>query len=216
MTSPVRESAAAAAASSDPVKPPISVRHMKLDIEKIEDLQIELIGLQIALAVEKNLGYVGKARAAQLVMQKKGSAVSAHENILFRQTMMHAKMEMGKPFLSNIQAAQFQLGALWPIKKAIANSFSTAEQFLESGLCFKLSDYEPMGFLKEVAEKIALELNLTHVPPKYYVYLRLDRELTQEKSDLVFVLTEESEGVEFTRKNFSLSELEQELSNSKL
>ncbi len=111
-------------------------------------------------------------------------------------------------FLSDEQAERFQEEALRPVEAAISDSFSEPDEFLEDGTRFHLSEYRPMGFLAETAEEIGLELTVLDVPPKYCVRLKLDKALTQEKSDLVFALTEESDKVEFSRKTFTISELE--------
>jgi hypothetical protein len=130
--------------------------------------------------------------------------------------MMLAKRDIKKeeaPFQSDIDMARFMQIALWPVIKKITDSFSTPLSFLEDGLEFQISDNGPMGFVKETAEKFNIEITLDDIPRKYFVTLKLDENLTNytnEKSDLIFVLTEESEGIEFSKRTFTIKELEQE------
>jgi hypothetical protein len=199
---------------NESVKQSISPENIVKKISSIDALQIELIGHKIAEKIVNNLGPVGKAKVAQKINPKQKA--SEMTMMLMIQTMMHARMDMeqGKQFLSEEEAFKFVMLALWPIKDKITDSFSKPDWFLEYGLYFQLSDYEPMGVLSETAEKMGLNITLNDVPSKYYIYLKLDKELTNEKSDLVFVLTEKSNNVEFSKKTFTIKELEQEFNSS--
>ena len=194
------------------VAQPLTVQDIGKKISAIDAVQIELIGSKIIEQVMNNLGTVGKARVAQQIMQKRGASSSGPMDIMMRMTMMHAKMDMEggeAQFFSEKNAAKFLLSALWPVKEKIEKSFSRPDWFLEYGAHFQISNYEPTGFLRETSEKTGIEVTINDVPSKYYVFLKLDKELTQQKSELVFSLTQKSDGVEFAQETFTLTELMQ-------
>lgn len=203
--------------SKESVKNPLSIKEITEKLTSIDALQIELIGLEIANNVLNNLGPIGTARVMQKVMQKKGASMSGPMAIIMRMNIKSAQEDIkeGKSqFLSELKAAEFLSLALHPIKDAITERLSTPDSFIQSGTLFKLSDYDPAGFLKETADKMGLDITMNDVPNKYYVFLTLDKEATQEKSELVFALTERSQDVEFSNRKFTISELEQNFRSS--
>ena len=96
---------------------------------------------------------------------------------------------------------------MWPIQKSITQSFSIPGSFLEKGLSFRLSEYEPVEILKTIAEELGIIITIVDVPVRYYIDVKLDEKLTQEKSEIVFSLVETSDTVEFSTKTFSVEEL---------
>jgi hypothetical protein len=191
---------------AQPLQQPLSAKEISGKISSIKAIQIELIGGEIINSVLNNLGPIGKARVAQEVMQVTGVPKGPKGKMMCL-TMMNAKMdvERGKEqFFSDKVATRFMLSALGPVKTKIIESFSTPSFFVESGLNFQISDYEPMGFVREIAEEMGIDLTLNDVPSKYYVRLELDEKLTQEKADLVFAIIQQSDGVIFSQKTFTI------------
>ena len=70
-----------------------------------------------------------------------------------------------------------------------------------------ISDYDPSDFISEAATKSGFELTLLDVPLKYFVELKLDKELTQQRRELVFVLSNTSDDIEISKSTFTLNEL---------
>ena len=153
---------------------------------------------------------MGKERVLNQIMQKNKTLQNEFMDTMIIQAMVRSKRcvdEENVEFLSEEDSGNFSQVALHPIKEVITKAFSIPNEFFESGLCFKLSEYEPRGVLKETAEKVGIKMTLVDVPPRYYVFLKLDEKLTKEKSELVFVLTAKSKNVEFSKKIFTISEL---------
>jgi len=180
-------------------------------ISSIDAREIGLIGAKIIEKVVNNLGPLGKACVA-LELLKKG-APESYNRLPNDIKIMFAKrhIEPAHPlFQSDTDEAKFMLLALWPVTRKISDCFSTPLGFLRDGLVFKVSD-EPTGFIKETARQLGITITLNDIPAKYYVTLKVDTKLPEENSDLVFVLTEESEGVEFSKMTFTIKELTQEM-----
>lgn len=193
----------------------MSIANIREKITSITAEQIELIGVKIAKALVNNLGLGNKARIAQKTVQNSAKPVDGMRIMMMRQAVTFAKLGDGKAqFLSDKDTAKFLAVSLELIKKDITASLSISDLFFEEGAYIELSDYEPKGVLKKTAKQIGVKITQLEVPMRYYIFLKLDLELTHEKSDLVFSLTEKSEGVEFSKKTFTLKELEEELNAS--
>jgi hypothetical protein len=219
------------------LQPPLSTKEIGRKILSMTARDIELIGSQIINNAMNNLGPAGKARVDQEVMKVKGlsedpmdiepigsqiinNAVNnlgpASKARVDQETMKvkglsedPMDIEKGKSrFLSDEDTARFKLAALDAVKKEIAGSFSRPHQLIDGGLSFQVSGNEPTGFVLKAA--VGIDLTLKDIPSRYYIHLKLDEKLTQEKSDLVFVLTETSEGVEFSKTSFTVRQLEQD------
>ena len=195
--------------SDSVAKPTLSSREIVEKLSSINAEQIELIGTQIVQKVLNNLGPVRKLKVALKVSEAKGEPMNGIEQATLLLSAKQAISNGKRQFLSKLDASRFVMTALWPVKSAIRESFSTPSAFLRDGLFFQLSDYEPEGFLAETAEKMGIALNFTDVPTKYCVRLKLDNELTNEKSDLVFSIIEQSHGVIFPETYFTVKELEE-------
>ena len=178
-------------------------------IRKITAHQIELIGSTIANRILFNLGTARQYFIAQNIRLKEEAPLSQPELLLMQVQQTAAKIELEKRginFLSQEKAAIFLQAILLPIKEDIAKALSSPEVFLEYGLEFSLSDYEPVGILADTAKQTGIQINITHVPPKYCTTLRLDKALSQKQSKLVFTLTETSMDTEFSKLTFTLDE----------
>ena len=190
---------------------PLSTHEINQRISSIDASHIELIGIKMIEPLIHNLGPVGKARVALEVMKIK-EVPEGPMSVDMCITMMCAKIEIEKGrgrFFSDEKASEFMREALWPVKQKIAESFSESD-FFKTALELQISDYNPMGFVVGAAGRIRVLLTVNDVPIKYYLILKLDEQLTQEKSDLVFSLTEKSEGVEFSKQTFTVRELEEQ------
>jgi hypothetical protein len=114
-----------------------------------------------------------------------------------------------KNFPSENIRERFSRILLWHIKEAIVKSFATPLGFLRDGLSFQLSANEPTEMVKRIAQVVALDINLFHVPAHYRIALHIDALLSQEQSELVFSLTESSENIELSKRTFTIESLEQ-------
>ena len=185
--------------------------------EKISSIragQIELIGMRIENRIFAGLDPINKARITQQVMQKKGEKSGPEHTMMLLAMMDVSNQESQQFFSGTIDTSKFRNTMLWSVTGAIKNTFSNPMMFLRFGERFQLSDYDPMGVLKEALNRSGIDVTLMNVPPKYDVCLKLDQELTQQKSELVFTLIKISEGIEFSRENFTIEELEQEFYSS--
>ncbi len=120
-----------------------------------------------------------------------------------------AAMEKGERFLSDLQQSQLVLGMLRPLKAELAHAF-LGGWFDECGYSCSFSDYEPSRILADVANEKNIEVGILDVPPKYYVSLKVDHSQCLGKGELVFNLIEKSDGVEFNREVFTISQLGEE------
>ncbi len=202
------ESVAISRDSPESVEHTLSAEEIGESISSIDALKIETISTKIIEKVLNNLGFVGKVFVEKQVRQKKGLAELPFP------TTIPAVLE-NKPFLSNADTAKFFPAALLLVTTKISSAFSTSSNFMDSGLCFQISDCEPMGFVHDAAKQTGIDLTSDHIPSKYFVHFKGDLEQTREKAEVVFVLTEESEGIEFSKSTFTIAELQQEF-NAKL
>jgi hypothetical protein len=197
------------------LKQSLSLQDINGKISAINASQIELIGYKIAEGVANNLGPVSKARIAAHIMQKTGQK----SNSDLRWTMIIGNMAMksgNTKFLSDTDFVKFCSAAESSIKPTITDLFSKPDSFFESGIVFDISDSdcEPRGFLSIIAQKNSIDLTSIDIPSEYAIYLKLNKDLTLEKSELVFVITQTSEDVEFSRTIFTIEELEQQFQRS--
>lgn len=201
--------------SKETVKQSLSLLDISKKISSINASQIELMGLKIAEHLANKLGPVCKARIAKQVDAKRGQ----ESDIDLRLTMIHAAMAIKKgntKFLSDTDFVKFCFVTSSSIKPAITDSFSKPNCFLESGIVFDISDsdHEPRGILSITAQKIGIDITSSDLPSEYAIYLKLEKDLTLAKSELVFVLIGTSEDVEFSRTIFTIEELEQQIHGS--
>jgi hypothetical protein len=202
-----------------PIQQSLSSHEISEKISSIDALEIELLSRKIITRIMKNLGDTNVNRIEQKInninLEKSPSLVSMMAALYLALEGMGGEIQLNiegrKPtFLSKKDANKFMLEALSPMQKEIANSFSTPSIFLEDGICFQISDqYEPMGFVSKAAETIGVDLTF-QIPHTYRVRLKLDEQLTQKKSDLVFSLTGESRGIEISKETFTIKKLEEE------
>lgn len=199
------------------IQKPATSRNVSEQIRSITVRQIELIGLKMSEQVVKRLGPIARESIVRQVAEKKGAFQNEMMHILMLQNQMlrQSVAESGEEkFLSDKEKGFFLQAALNHFKERITASFSMPQDFLDSQLAFKLSEYEPMGILKEVASNVKIALSLVDVPCRYYISLKLDQELTQKKADLVFTIIEESEDVEFSKISFTITDLEKSWSDN--
>lgn len=116
--------------------------------------------------------------------------------------------EGGAEFFSEEDYGKFYMAILGPLKDLISEKFSMPSSFLERGLYDRLSDYRPEGILAKTAREIGINLDSKHVPLRYDIHLILDKALSQKHATLVFSLTEKSDGVEFSKRTFTIEQLE--------
>lgn len=188
----------------------ISLKEILDKISKITDKTIELIGAKIVSVIPGRLGAANKNQV-EFEIGSKGKGFDHPIRIMMLRMMLtqaKAGKKNTKQLFSLDQLGQFYIKALQPIKSEIAAAFSNSSLFEEFGLYFKLSDDEPMGILAQMSKELNLDITMLDVPQKYQIHLKLDPELTKQKSDLVFAMTEESDGVEFSRTTFTIEELE--------
>lgn len=192
-------------------QPQLAINEIQKKISSIDALQIEWIGREIGWGILNSLGPVNQARIAQKVAQVRSKEEGPHADMMRRLELVAARsaIDAGKGlFLSETDASQFLLAILWPMKEQIRNAFAFPENFLSRGTSFKISDYEPVGVVKEVAKKMGMQLTLLDVPLRGYFTLKLDQARTQEQSELVFSLIQQSDGVVFETQTFTLKALE--------
>lgn len=190
----------------------LSLDKVRRKISSIGARQIGLVGSQIVNSILDNLGPIAKARAA-LQTAGQRSSDDPQAEMMMKVTMSfaaEAEAEKKPPFLSREQRSRLSWRMLQPVEAEIRQSFSIPEDFLETGLRLKLTDYKPVGILAESATKIELEITVLDVPPHYEIELKLDQELTRERGKLVFTLTQITDGAELSKKPFTLQELEKE------
>lgn len=182
-------------------------------IRSIDALQIELIGGKIIERVMNNLGAKARCRILKEIAGKTLGYLSSP----FNQMMMINSLrsaETAKPLFSEENTAQFMMCALSFVKQDIADSFSTPHSFIQFGRSFEISDCSPRGFLAKTVREIGLQMGIDDVPVKYTVYLKLNKQLTEEKSELVFDLIDEFGEAEFPKETFTLNELSQQFEDA--
>jgi hypothetical protein len=176
----------------------LSAKELCEKISKIGANQIELIGNKIAGNILDNIGTTAKARIAEQVAPSKQLQNTETND------------EEQEKCLSDRQMFAFLNVLAWAIKGSLTTTFSTPQNFLESGMSLDLSDNAPIGIFKETAEKIGVKLTMREIPLRYSIYLQLDSNLTQTHSKLMFSLIEQSSGVEFSKEAFTIEDLENE------
>ncbi|NGX38240.1 MAG: hypothetical protein K1000chlam2_01412, partial [Chlamydiae bacterium] len=161
-----------------------------------------LIVYKIAQSILINLGTTAKARVEEQLKQK-------IENLDF---VTHDKIDSDNiPLLAGNVARGY---TFTDIKYQIKEMFSFCSQsFQRDGFPLEISKYHPnitfkemaqLGVLQELAKENKLGLTPLEAPNKWKILLTLDKELTQEKAELVFSLTQTSNGIEFSKETFTI------------
>ncbi len=188
----------------------LSPRQLEAKIAALTAEEIELISEKMAEKIVNQLGPIKAARInAQVVKAKGDSELKLNTKLLHaRLVMNHLSEYKSKPFLSDSEAVKLFGVTSSLLSALITHDFSTPSNFLQSGMHLRLSDYEPETILNTCARKVGIDLNLTNVAAKWHLDLKIDQELTQRESVLVFLLLETSAGVEISRQTFTIGELE--------
>jgi len=185
-------------------------------IEKLRSItvwQIELIGIEIAEKMRSNLGPVAKAKVAIQVMNAMNVDLN---NRIMEKHLMTGRMAMqthSLHFFSGPESLLFMKTAIEPIKAVITGSFSTPVEFLQNGKTFSVSNCGPTDFLQSIAGTMKIHLNETNTPENYSIHLSLSREVINDRSELVFCITEKSEGTVFSTTTFTAEELEKKFNS---
>ncbi|MBI3508522.1 MAG: hypothetical protein HY069_02645 [Chlamydiia bacterium] len=167
----------------------------------------ELICIRIADRICSRLGPLGKAQIATIIAAKKGiqnQLAFYHDLILlFGERAQDAE----EPYIANRLAFVFTI--LWPIKEQLQKDFSSPASFKDRGSYFLLSDYQPIGILAETAKQLKIKMDLTDVPTKYSIHLKL---VDPNQPHYGFSLLEASEGVIISEERFTVADLEKQFS----
>lgn len=192
----------------------------KLNIEKIEQaisaldfIKIELIGVKLAERIINRLGPVGKTEAERLTSKKSDSSDIQATKMNLRLASLNASLQIKekKPFLNLNERSRLITTMLWLIKLDLEKSFGWPKNFLEAGVTFRLSDYEPKGILEKISSALGITISIADVPSKYTIILKLNIEQTIKKSELVFSIIEVNQNIEISEYTFTIKELEEEI-----
>ena len=186
----------------------VSVTFVNGKLNSLTDMQMELISTQIVSRISCSLGPAGKGRAMQ---QQHGAGASPAAKLMMQLLNKRGQQQ----FLSVENEMKFLGEGISVIGEEIKKAFSNPESFLRDGVLLKLSESGtagnyPIGSLQEIAAKISLTITGIDVPDQYRIRLKLDPEATQQKNNLVFSLTEESQHVELSKITFTIQELEED------
>lgn len=182
-----------------------NTRDFATQIKNLDTVRIELFAEKIAKTLAKSLGTVAKTHIAHRVMEKSGVLEPSIE--VLDHIVKLRKAQGRLEFFSKDSLEQFIQSINSPLQSVLAKSFSNPNKFLESGVLFQLSDEQPFGILKTIGEPMSSRMTMLVVPSQYYIFLKLDPSLSQEKSTLAFSLTETSRDVEFSKETFTIEEL---------
>lgn len=184
---------------------PLSPFNPSTAIASVDQTQHELIGLEIAQLIISRLGHAPKAHVDQMVIKqiKEPSKAQITMTVIAKMAAEQAKVDL----LTPEQKASLQMGLLWHIKDKIKQSFSTPTDFIQQGVSYQASDYEPAQWITDKTSTMGIELSQMHIPSKYHIDLTLDQLQSEKKSELVFKIEEQSDGVIFQTTSFALSDL---------
>ncbi len=189
-------------------------------ISEIKAEQIELIAMDLIFQIPPHLGAVAKANIDIKTIQRNGTGCHSfgwRESmmVMMQDTSLEQVVQQENPdFFSHTEFEDFTALMLPPITACIQKLFSIPLSFLDDGMSIQLSDYGPEKILSDVCKKMDVEITAADVPRKYHIQLNLNKEFSQELSTLVFVLIQKSNGVEFSKRIFTIEELEAEYVHS--
>jgi|GEM_PF-1731435 len=188
----------------------LSSHQMEAKIRALTAEKIELISEKMAEKIVNQLGPLKVARINAQVIKAKGDSDELSTKLLHvKLVASHLSEYKSKPFLSDVEAVKLFGSTSQLLGASITHEFSMPQDFLKSGMHLRLSGYEPETFLNTVAQRVGISLDQTNVAANWHFDLKIDQELTQQKSDLVFLLLETSTGVEISRQVFTVEELEE-------
>lgn len=193
--------------SASQVAQSLSSKMIQDKLRGIDAFAIELIAIRITTKILERLGSSNKFEIEQGSNSDSETPDAFFHNLMVLAAMTKVSEEEEKPFLSQEETSKFLCCASDLIKKDIQNLLSTPPRFLTEEIHWELSDYYPQGILAQTAEKIGLQLSVNDVPAKYSILFKLDENLTQLNSDLVFHLTEISDKKELSNDTFTIPDL---------
>ena len=183
----------------------LSNKEIEDKLRGIDAFAIELIAVRIATKILERLGPANK-----FASDTESSDAFLHNlDILAAMTKID---EEQKPLLSKEETAKFLHCASSLIKKKIQDIFSIPGYFLINGVGWQLSNDHSLGMLTQIVEQAGLQLTINDEPTTYFIVLTLDKNLTEQNSELVFCLSEISgrnigDRVELAADTFTISDL---------
>jgi hypothetical protein len=189
----------------------LSLHQIETKIGALTAEEIFFVSAKIAEKIVNQLGPIRTARINAQVIKEKGQTDELITRLLHaRLVSKHLSELKSKPFLSDEEAGKLCLAITRLLQIEMTREFSMPQVFLEAGVHLPLTDDEPQTMLKAAVGKVGIDLNMTNVAYQWHLDLKIDQEVTQQKSNLVFALLETSAGVEISKKLFALGELEKE------